>query len=196
MPRCRTRARSTIRADRLEVIVSFDGATDGTAERARAAGADVVIENPRGGKVRAQDAAVRAPAARSSPSRTPTRPGSPARCARSSTPSSTRASATSAASVRFTGANGATNQEGLYWRYEMWVRGLESRLASVTAGNGAIYATRKDAYIVVDPLMGHDLSFPFNMVKRGWRAVYAPAARATEKMVPDRSRASSRASGG
>ena len=32
--------------------------------------------------------------------------------------------------------------------------------------------------------MGHDLSFPFNMVKRGWRAVYAPAARASEKMVP------------
>ena len=32
--------------------------------------------------------------------------------------------------------------------------------------------------------MGHDLSFPFNMVKRGWRAVYAPAARATETMVP------------
>jgi hypothetical protein len=66
----------------------------------------------------------------------------------------------------------------------MWVRGLESRLASVTAGNGAIYATRKDAYIVVDPVMGHDLSFPFNLVKRGWRAVYASAARATEKMVP------------
>ena len=32
--------------------------------------------------------------------------------------------------------------------------------------------------------MGHDLSFPFNMVKRGWRAVYAAGARATEKMVP------------
>jgi hypothetical protein len=32
--------------------------------------------------------------------------------------------------------------------------------------------------------MGHDLSFPFNMVKRGWRAVYAPAARASERMVP------------
>ncbi len=32
--------------------------------------------------------------------------------------------------------------------------------------------------------MGHDLSFPFNMVKRGWRAVYVPAARASEKMVP------------
>ena len=32
--------------------------------------------------------------------------------------------------------------------------------------------------------MGHDLSFPFNMVKRGWRAVYVPRARASEKMVP------------
>jgi hypothetical protein len=32
--------------------------------------------------------------------------------------------------------------------------------------------------------MGHDLSFPFRMVKNGWRAVYAPDARASEKMVP------------
>jgi hypothetical protein len=77
-----------------------------------------------------------------------------------------------------------TNQEGLYWRYEMWLREHESALASVTAGNGAIYAVRREAYIEVDPVMGHDLSFPFNMVKRGWRATYAPRARAREKMVP------------
>ena len=37
---------------------------------------------------------------------------------------------------------GGTNQEGVYWRYEMWMRGHESALASVTAGNGAIYAVR------------------------------------------------------
>ncbi len=85
--------------------------------------------------------------------------------------------------VRATGA-GATNQEGAYWRYEMAVRSMESRLSSITAGNGAIYATRRNTYLVVDPIMGHDLSFPFNMVKRGWRAVYAPGARATERMVP------------
>src|SRR5256885_7394412 len=66
----------------------------------------------------------------------------------------------------------------------MAVRSLESGLGGVTAGNGAIYATRRESYLVVDPIMGHDLSFPFNMVKRGWRAVYVPQARATEKMVP------------
>jgi poly-beta-1,6-N-acetyl-D-glucosamine synthase len=45
-------------ADRLEVIVACDGSPDDTPARARAAGADVVLELPWGGKVRAQDAAV------------------------------------------------------------------------------------------------------------------------------------------
>jgi hypothetical protein len=85
--------------------------------------------------------------------------------------------------VRFVGDDGA-NEEGLYWRFEMAVRGLESRLAGVTAGNGAIYAVRRNAYIVVDPRMGHDLSLPFKMVKRGLRAVYEQGAHAVEKMAP------------
>jgi hypothetical protein len=66
----------------------------------------------------------------------------------------------------------------------MWIRSMESRLASVTGGNGAIYAVRREDYMEVDPVMGHDLSFPFNFVKRGRRAVYVPSARAREKMVP------------
>jgi hypothetical protein len=77
-----------------------------------------------------------------------------------------------------------SNQEGVYWRYENWVRALESRVGSVTAGNGAIYAVRREAYLRLDPRTSHDLSFPFNMVKRGWRAVYEPAARAVERPVP------------
>src|SRR5947209_2984606 len=44
--------------DRLELIVACDGSPDATAARARSAGADLVLELPRGGKIRAQDAAV------------------------------------------------------------------------------------------------------------------------------------------
>ena len=77
-----------------------------------------------------------------------------------------------------------TNQEGLYWRYEMRCARSSRAWRSVTGGNGALYATRREAYLVVDPVMGHDLSFPFNLVRRGWRCVYRPTARATEKMVP------------
>jgi cellulose synthase/poly-beta-1,6-N-acetylglucosamine synthase-like glycosyltransferase len=171
----------------LELIVACDGCSDATATRARAAGADVVMELPRGGKIRAQDAAVRrargeivafsdanalwAPDAAQALVSAFSDPRVGYACGR----------------VRFVqGASGAnaTNQEGLYWRYEMAVRSLESRLCSITAGNGAIYATRRDAYFEVDPIMGHDLSFPFNMVKRGLRAVYVPTAQASEKMVP------------
>src|ERR1700730_780459 len=43
--------------ERLEVVIACDGSPDDTPARARAAGADVVLELPWGGKVRAQDAA-------------------------------------------------------------------------------------------------------------------------------------------
>jgi hypothetical protein len=66
----------------------------------------------------------------------------------------------------------------------MAVREMESALAGVTAGNGAIYAVRRDAYIPLPPSGSHDLSFPFLLAKRRLRSLYAPAARAEEKMVP------------
>jgi glycosyltransferase involved in cell wall biosynthesis len=169
--------------DRLEVVVACDGSPDATAQHAREAGADVVLELPHGGKIRAQDAAVER-------SRSEIVAFSDANAiwerdalARLVEPFADPAVGYVCGQVQFVNDAG-TNQEGLYWRYEMWLRGLESRLASVTGGNGAIYATRREDYLVVDPVMGHDLSFPFNMVKRGRRAVYAPGARATEKMVP------------
>jgi hypothetical protein len=169
--------------DRLEIVVACDGSPDGTAQRAREAGADVILELPRGGKIRAQDAAV----ARSSSDIVAFSDANAVwerdALARLIEPFADPAVGYVCGQVQFVNDAG-TNQEGLYWRYEMWLRALESRLASVTGGNGAIYATRREDYLVVDPVMGHDLSFPFNMVKRGRRAVYAPAARATEKMVP------------
>jgi cellulose synthase/poly-beta-1,6-N-acetylglucosamine synthase-like glycosyltransferase len=61
---------------------------------------------------------------------------------------------------------------------------MESRLAGITAGNGAIYAVRREAYIELDPSRGQDISFPFELTKRGWRAVYEPAALAEERMAP------------
>jgi len=172
--------------DRLEVIVACDGSPDDTPARARDAGADQVLELPWGGKVRAQDAAVRAADPRSeliafSDANAVWEPGALRELvAGLAEPGAGYA----CGQVRFVADDGATNQEGLYWRYEMAIRASESRLASVTAGNGAIYAVRRADYIEVDPVMGHDLSFPFNLVKRGRRAVYAAHARATERMVP------------
>jgi glycosyltransferase involved in cell wall biosynthesis len=169
--------------ERLEIVVACDGSPDATPELAREAGADVVLELPHEGKIRAQDAAVaqaRGDIVAFSDANALWERDALRRLVE---PFADPAVGYVCGQVRFLNEAG-TNQEGLYWRYEMWLRAMESRLASVTGGNGAIYATRREDYLVVDPVMGHDLSFPFNMVKRGRRAVYAPAARATEKMVP------------
>jgi glycosyltransferase involved in cell wall biosynthesis len=170
-------------ADRLEVIVACDGSPDDTAERARAAGADLVLELPWGGKVRAQDAAVERADGDLLAFSDANALWEPGALRALVAPFADDGVGYACGQVRFVN-DGGTNQEGLYWRYEMAIRERESELASVTAGNGAIYAVRPAAYLHVDPVMGHDLSLPFNMVKRGWRAVYAPAARASEKMVP------------
>jgi cellulose synthase/poly-beta-1,6-N-acetylglucosamine synthase-like glycosyltransferase len=66
----------------------------------------------------------------------------------------------------------------------MSVREMESALAGVTAGNGAIYAVRRSAYLPLPPSGSHDLSFPFLLAKRGLRSLYVPWASAEEKMVP------------
>jgi cellulose synthase/poly-beta-1,6-N-acetylglucosamine synthase-like glycosyltransferase len=169
--------------DRMELIVACDGSPDATAERARAAGADLVLELPRAGKVRAQDAAVERARGELLAFSDANARWAPDALARLVAAFADPKVGYVCGQVRFLLPDG-TNQEGAYWRYEMAVRALESRLGGVTGGNGAIYATRRDAYIVVDPRMGHDLSFPFNMVKRGWRAIYEPSAGAEELMVP------------
>jgi cellulose synthase/poly-beta-1,6-N-acetylglucosamine synthase-like glycosyltransferase len=170
-------------AELLQVVVSCDGSPDQTAARAREAGADLVLENDRVGKIRAQDAAVERSTADVVAFSDANVSWDAGALTALVAPFSDPKVGYVCGDVRFVNERG-TNQEGLYWRYEMAIRNLESRLRSVTGGNGAIYATRRDAYLVVDPIMGHDLSFPFNLVKRGWLALYAPDANATEKMVP------------
>jgi hypothetical protein len=54
----------------------------------------------------------------------------------------------------------------------------------VTAGNGSIYAIRRNEYVHLDPRVGHDLNFPYLMVQRGLRAVYEPEAVSYEKPTP------------
>jgi cellulose synthase/poly-beta-1,6-N-acetylglucosamine synthase-like glycosyltransferase len=180
--------------ERMQVIVACDGCTDATAARARQAGADLVLELARGGKIRAQDAAVeraRGEIVAFSDANALWQPDAARELVRAFEDPRV---GYACGQVRYAhselgdrppgGERAVANQEGIYWRYELAVRGLESRLSSVTGGNGAIYATRRGSYIVVDPVMGHDLSLPFNIVKRGLRAVYVPGAVSSEKMVP------------
>jgi cellulose synthase/poly-beta-1,6-N-acetylglucosamine synthase-like glycosyltransferase len=166
----------------LELVVTSDASTDRTEELAEAAGARV-IRNPRGGKVAAQDAAVRS-----------TESEVVAFTDANSTwdPQALRALVRNLADpdvayvcgrLRLEAPDGS-NKEGVYWRYELVTRASESRLGSITGGNGAIYALKRSDYVDVDPRFGHDLALPYLMVQRGRRAVYEPEALASERPTP------------
>jgi cellulose synthase/poly-beta-1,6-N-acetylglucosamine synthase-like glycosyltransferase len=169
--------------DKLEIVVSSDASSDRTEEIALEFPGVRVISNPRGGKVAAQDRAVRQASGEIVAF-------SDANCTWSKDALRTLVRAFADPDVayvcgqlRILDADGS-NKEGLYWRYEMGVRAAESRLASVTGGNGSIYAVRRSDYVEVDPRFGHDLSLPYLMVQRGRRAVYEPEAHAFEKPTP------------
>jgi cellulose synthase/poly-beta-1,6-N-acetylglucosamine synthase-like glycosyltransferase len=169
--------------ERLEVIVASDGSADATVERARAAGADLVLDLPRGGKVSAQNAGAERASGEILAFSDANCLWAPDALRHLVEPFADPTVGYVCGQVRFTDPSG-DNLEGAYWRYEMAVREMESALAGVTAGNGGIYAVRRDAYIPLPPSGSHDLSFPFALAKRGQRSLYAPWARAEEKMVP------------
>jgi cellulose synthase/poly-beta-1,6-N-acetylglucosamine synthase-like glycosyltransferase len=169
--------------DKLELVVSSDASSDRTEEIALQYPGVQVIPNPRGGKVAAQDRAVRQTTGEIVAF-------SDANCTWAPDALRTLVRAFADPDVAYVcgqlkilAADGS-NKEGLYWRYELAVRDAESRLSSVTGGNGSIYAVRRSDYVEVDPRFGHDLSLPYVMVQRGKRAVYEPAAVAFEKPTP------------
>jgi cellulose synthase/poly-beta-1,6-N-acetylglucosamine synthase-like glycosyltransferase len=168
---------------RLQVVVASDGSSDATAARARAAGAGLVLELPAGGKIAALNAGVEQAAGEILAFSDANSVWARDALRRLVAPFADPGVGYVCGQVRFLDPDGG-NLEGVYWRYEMALREAESRLAGVTAGNGAIYAVRRDAYIPLAPSGSHDLSFPFRLAKRRLRSLYEPAARAEEKMVP------------
>jgi glycosyltransferase involved in cell wall biosynthesis len=169
------------------VIVASDGSADRTVELARARAATDprvrVLDLPRQGKVRAQDAAVDAATGEVLAFSDANATWEPAALEALVEAFADPRVGYACGELRYLAADGS-NQEGAYWRYETAIRRMESRLASITAGNGAIYAVRRAAYLHLDPRVSHDLSFPFNLVKRGWRAVVVPGAVARERPLP------------
>ncbi len=169
-------------AELLELVVTSDASTDRTEELAEAAGARVV-RNPRGGKVAAQDAAVRTTNADVVAFTDANATWDPLALRKLVRNLADPQVAYVCGRLRLEDAAGS-NQEGVYWRYELVTRESESRLGSITGGNGAIYALRRADYVEVDPRFGHDLSFPYLMPQRGRRAVYEPDALAWERPTP------------
>lgn len=79
------------------------------------------------------------------------------------------------------GALGAS--EGLYWRYESLIKKYETRIGCCTAVAGEILALRRDRFVSPpDDIINDDFYMAMQLVKQGYRVVYAPAAHSFERV--------------
>ncbi len=71
--------------------------------------------------------------------------------------------------------------EGLYWRYETFIKRQESRLHSILGAHGAFYAIRRGLFPALrSGAINDDYLIAMRIVEQGFRAVYEPSAVAWE----------------
>ncbi len=65
--------------------------------------------------------------------------------------------------------------EGIYWRYELFLRNAESKLGNFAMGSGTM-AIRRKIFRPLDPNVGEDFFLPMQTVMAGYRVIYEPEA--------------------
>jgi cellulose synthase/poly-beta-1,6-N-acetylglucosamine synthase-like glycosyltransferase len=71
--------------------------------------------------------------------------------------------------------------EGLYWRYENFIKDRESRLGSTIVGNGAIYALRRELCRELPREVEADVANPLLALSAGFRVIFRRQARCWER---------------
>jgi cellulose synthase/poly-beta-1,6-N-acetylglucosamine synthase-like glycosyltransferase len=83
-------------------------------------------------------------------------------------------------------ADSSGKGEDLYWRYDTWLKGLESRTGSVVSAHGGIYAIRRELFRPVEDLaVTDDFAISTAVVEQGYRLVFEPSAIGTERTMAD-----------
>lgn len=74
-----------------------------------------------------------------------------------------------------------SQNESNYWNLDLKVREIESKIQTITAGNGALYACRNSEYVDFDSIKSHDSSMPIYYALKNKRAIANHDAIAYEK---------------
>lgn len=75
--------------------------------------------------------------------------------------------------------------EGAYWRFESWIKSMESRAGFLIGANGAIYAIRRRLFTrLPNALINDDFFISMKVLEQGWRVRLEPAAVGVEETAP------------
>jgi cellulose synthase/poly-beta-1,6-N-acetylglucosamine synthase-like glycosyltransferase len=168
-------------SDYMEIIVASDGSSDRTVELALRAGAHSVLDLPRIGKISALNRAVRGAKgeilvftdADSLLFRETLRE-------LISNFADAQVGCVAANEINHVNTDDGpvARGEGMYWRYEQWIKRLEARIGSTVSASGRLYAIRRDLFHESGQKAGtDDFLISTEVVKSGYRLVFDEHAR-------------------
>jgi cellulose synthase/poly-beta-1,6-N-acetylglucosamine synthase-like glycosyltransferase len=165
----------------IQVVVVSDGSTDRTVELARGAGAGVVLDLPRVGKLNALNRAVEEATGdllvftdADSLLERDTLSQLVANFADDHVGGVSGNEVSKARGDDRAVARG----EGLYWRYEQWIKRLEDRAGCVVSATGRLYAIRRGLFRPSTVTAGtDDFVISTGVVRAGYRLAFDPHAR-------------------
>ncbi len=74
-----------------------------------------------------------------------------------------------------------SSTEGIYWKYESWIKTNETILGTCTSSVGEILAIRRELYIPPpNNIINDDYYIVTDLIKRGFRVIYVPEAQSFE----------------
>ena len=72
--------------------------------------------------------------------------------------------------------------DSLFWDFESRVKVQQSRIGSITTGDGEIFAVRKELFTKIpEEVINDDTAITFNIIQQGSRVVYEPEAVSNEE---------------
>ncbi len=76
---------------------------------------------------------------------------------------------------------GSITEEGLYWKYENYIKEKESKLDTIVSINGQIFAIRKSLFEALPPdTITEDQALGMRIIGKGYRILFDPEAVASE----------------
>lgn len=78
--------------------------------------------------------------------------------------------------LKYLKKNNDDSGEGLYWKYETWIRNNESKVHSIIVASGCLFAIRRDLYKQTHPSSPDDFERTLVTLENGYRAIIEPEA--------------------
>jgi cellulose synthase/poly-beta-1,6-N-acetylglucosamine synthase-like glycosyltransferase len=160
----------------IEVVVASDGSTDRTVDAARRAGAQQVLDLPRVGKITALNSGVEAASGEVlvfTDADSMFRPDTLEELMSNfADPAVGGVSANEVSGIE-ADASGVARGEGLYWRYEQWIKRYEDKVGSAVSASGRLYAVRRSLFRASTVTAGtDDFVISTQVVKAGRRLAF------------------------